>query len=138
MFFVNFNLSIYCIITIQHYRTAYPCEGEPLTLQVAVDGQRQIQLDIGELAEVSQLGEVSYDAQGRMTTGNVSHQRRFSSLAQNREQVCVAHLEPVGKVGRDRISVQFAVNERRILVGTVQDLLTQQVLVNGKEVIKLT
>ena len=118
--------------------TAYPCEGEPLTLQVAVDGQRQIQLDIGELAEVSQLGEVSYDAQGRMTTGNVSREKRFSSLAENREQVCVAHLEPAGKVGRDRVTVQFAVNERRLLVGTVTDLLTQQVLVKEKEVVKLT
>jgi len=81
---------------------------------------------------------VSYDAQGRMITGNVSREKRFSSLAKNREQVCVAHLEPAGKVGRDRISVKFAVDQRRVLVGTVQDLLTQQVLVNEKEVIKLT
>jgi len=92
--------------------TAYPCEGETLTLEVAIEGQKEIELDIGELAEVSQLGEVSYDAQGRMTTGNVSGEKRFSSLAENREQECVAHLDPVGKVGRDRVAVRFAVNER--------------------------
>ena len=118
--------------------TAYPCEGEVLTLQVAVEGQQQIELDIGELADVSQLGEVSYDAQGRMTTGNVSHQMRFSSLAVNREQVCVAHLDPVGRVGRDRVAVKFAVDQRRVLVGTVTDLLTQQVLVDRQAVVKLT
>ncbi|QDZ41273.1 Hsp70 family protein [Euhalothece natronophila Z-M001] len=117
--------------------TTYPCEGETLILQVAVEGQKEIELDIGELAEVSQAGEVSYDAQGRMTAGNINHQLRFSSLAENREQVCVAHLDPVGKVGRDRAAVTFAINERRILVATVTDLLTQQVLVDHQEVVKL-
>lgn len=132
--------------TLQQYQyyplfekgTAYPCEGETLTLQVAVEGQKEIELDIGEVAATAQLGEVSYDAQGRMTTGNISRETRFSSLAINREQVCVAHLDPSGRVGRDRVAVKFAVNERRILVGTVTDLLTQQVLVDRKEVVKLT
>jgi len=117
---------------------AYPCEGETLTLQVAVEGQKEIELDIGEVAETSQAGEVGYDAQGRMTTGSISRETRFSSLAENREQVCVAHLDPPGRVGRDRVAVKFAVNERRVLVGTVTDLLTQQVLVDRKEVVKLT
>ncbi|NBD32515.1 MAG: Hsp70 family protein [Cyanobacteria bacterium] len=116
---------------------AYPCEGDSFTLQVAVDGQREIELDIGELADVSQVGEVSYDTQGRMTTGTVNRETRFSSLGEE-AKVCVAHLDPPGKVGRDRVTVKFAVNERRVLVGTVTDLLTQQVLVDDKEVIKLT
>jgi molecular chaperone DnaK (HSP70) len=46
----------------------YPCQRpEPLTLQVAVEGQQEICLDIGEVANIVQA-EVDYDAQGKMTS----------------------------------------------------------------------
>ncbi|MBD2066840.1 Hsp70 family protein [Leptolyngbya sp. FACHB-671] len=115
----------------------YPCQRpEPLTLQVAIDGQREIRLDIGEVAEVAQA-EVAYDAQGRMTSAPLRKQETYRSLDTQHDQVCVAHLNPPGQVGIDRVSVQFEVNEQRVLVATVEDLLTGKVLVNKGAIAKL-
>nr|WP_199333859.1 Hsp70 family protein [Oculatella sp. FACHB-28] len=115
----------------------YPCQRpESLTLQVAIDGQREIRLDIGEVAEVAQA-EVAFDAQGRMTSAPLRKQETYRSLDTQHDQVCVAHLNPPGQVGIDRVSVQFEVNEQRVLVATVEDLLTGEVLVNKGAIAKL-
>jgi molecular chaperone DnaK (HSP70) len=115
----------------------YPCEREEaLTLQVAMEGQREIRLDIGEVAQVVE-SEVVYDAQGRMSSKPLRQKDAFRSLERNHEQVCVAHLEPAGQVGIDRIAVQFEVTEHRILVATVRDLLTERVLVERRAIAKL-
>lgn len=115
----------------------YPCQcPESLTLQVATDGQREIRLDIGEVAEVAQA-EVAYDAQGRMTSAPLRKQETYRSLDTQHDQVCVAHLTPPGQVGIDRVSVQFEVNEQRMLIATVKDLLTGQVLVEQGAIAKL-
>lgn len=116
----------------------YPCKRtEPLVLQVAVEGQRDIRLDIGEIAEVSQA-EVTYDAQGRMASTGLHKQSDFRSLESQHQQVCVAHLNPAGQLGIDRIAVEFEVNEQRVLVATVRDLLTQKVLVERGAIAKLS
>lgn len=116
---------------------SYPCQSlEPLTLQVATVGQREIRLDIGEVAEVSQA-EVSFDAQGRMTSRQLHRQTDFRSLASHHEQVCVAHLDPPGQIGVDRIEVVFEVNEQRVLLATVKDLVTQRVLVEREAISNL-
>lgn len=115
----------------------YPCQRpEALTLQVATDGQREIRLDIGEVAEVAQA-EVAFDAQGRMTSAPLRKQETYRSLDTQHDQVCVAHLNPPGQVGIDRVSVQFEVNEQRVLVATVEDLLTGEVLVDKGAIAKL-
>jgi molecular chaperone DnaK (HSP70) len=115
----------------------YPCQRpEPLTLQVASEGQSEIRLDIGEVAEVTQA-EVIYDAQGRMTSTTIQRQDSYRSLDLNHDEVCVAHLDPPGQIGIDRISVQFEVNEQRVLVATVRDLLTQQLLIEKGVVARL-
>jgi hypothetical protein len=51
--------------------------------------------------------------------------------------VCLARLNPPGQVGVDRVTVQFEVNEQRSLVATVQDLLTNSVLVERVAIAKL-
>jgi molecular chaperone DnaK (HSP70) len=117
--------------------TRYPCfREELLTLQVALDGQKEIRLDIGEVAEISQA-EVSYDSKGRMTSSRLQRQSDFRSLidprhvvAKQNAQVCIAHLDPPGKLGMDRIEVTFEVNEQRTLLATVKDLQTQKILVD--------
>ena len=115
----------------------YPCQREePLTLQVATEGQREIRLDIGEVASVSQA-EVTFDAAGRMTSSKLHNHTDFRSLASDQEQVCVAHLEIPGQVGVDRITVNFEVDEQRVLLATVEDLLTGKVLVNRGAIAKL-
>ncbi len=115
----------------------YPCQRlETLTLQVATEGQREIRLDIGEVAEISQA-EVTFDAQGRMTSSHLHKQEAFRSLESHHDLVCVAHLDPPGQTGVDRIEVTFEVNEQRVLLGTVKDLLTGKVLVDRGAIAKL-
>ncbi len=115
----------------------YPCQrAEPLILQAAIEGQTDLRLDIGEVAVLSQ-SEVKYDEQGRMTSLPMRQQETYRSLERQHEQVCVAHLNPPGQVGSDRISVQFEVTEQRELIATVRDLLTQQILVDRGSIAKL-
>lgn len=117
--------------------TKYPCRrAEPLMLQAAVEGQTEIRLDVGEVAYLTEA-EVTYDAQGRMNSTLLRQQETYRSLERNHEKVCMARLEPPGKVGIDRLAVEFEVTEHRILVTTVRDLLTQRVLVERGAIAKL-
>jgi molecular chaperone DnaK (HSP70) len=116
---------------------SYPCQRpEPLTLQVAVDGQQEIYLDIGEVADVIQA-EVDYDAQGKMTNSTLRRHDAYRSLASQHGSTCVAQLDPPGQVGVDRIAVQFEVTHQRVLVVTVWDLLTNKVLMHREAIAKL-
>ncbi len=127
----------YSYFTLFNKGERYPCQrSEPLTLQVAIPGQKEIRLDIGEVADVSQA-EVTYDAEGRMTSSQLNHQNCFRSLSGTQNQVCVAHLEPPGETAVDRIEVNFEVNEQRALLATVKDLLTGQMLVERGAIAKL-
>ncbi|MEG4037427.1 Hsp70 family protein [Microcoleus sp. S36b_A4] len=115
----------------------YPCQSsEELTLQVAIEGQREIRLDIGEVAEVSQA-EVTFNEKGQMTSSLLNKKTDFRSLESHHQQVCVAHLNPPGVLGIDRISVSFEVDERRVLLATVRDLVTGKVLVEKGAIAKL-
>ena len=115
----------------------YPCESsEELTLQVAIEGQREIRLDIGEVAEVSQP-EVVFNEKGQMTSSLLNKHSDFRSLESHHQQVCVAHLNPPGVLGIDRVSVSFEVNQRRVLLATVRDLVTGEVLVAKGAIAKL-
>jgi len=129
----------YSYFTLFEKGLKYPCQrSEPLTLQVAIQGQKEIRLDIGEVAAVSQA-EVIYDAQGRMTSSQLNKETCFRSLSLGgtQNQVCVAHLEPPGETGVDRVEVNFEVNEQRVLLATVKDLLTGRVLVERGAIAKL-
>lgn len=117
--------------------TKYPCQrAEPLILQVANAGQTELRLDIGEVAAMTQA-EVTYDAQGRMTSTALHQQEAYRSLESHHDKVCVAHLNPPGELGVDRVSVEFEVTEQRLLIATVRDLLTAQLLVERGVVAKL-
>jgi molecular chaperone DnaK (HSP70) len=115
----------------------YPCESsEELTLQVAIEGQREIRLDIGEVAQVSQA-EVVFNEKGQMTSSLLNKHSDFRSLESHHQQVCVAHLNPPGVLGIDRVSVSFEVDRRRVLLATVRDLVTGKVLVAKGAIAKL-
>ncbi|MCU0543690.1 MAG: Hsp70 family protein [Oscillatoriaceae cyanobacterium Prado104] len=117
--------------------TKYPCQSsDELTLQVAIEGQREIRLDIGEVAQVSQA-EVIFNEQGQMTSTLLNKHSDFRSLESHHQQVCVAHLNPPGVLGIDRVSVSFEVDERRVLLATVRDLVTGETLVNRGAIAKL-
>ncbi len=124
--------------------TRYPCQkSDPVTLQVATEGQREIRLDIGEIGDISRP-EVIYDAKGRMTSTHLQNQSAFRSLLDPRHvkavadtQVCIAHLNPPGQTGMDRVDVLFEVDDRRILLATVKDLLTQKILIDRQAIARL-
>lgn len=118
--------------------TKYPHErSQPLTLQAAIEGQQEIRLDIGEVADMAQA-EVTFDRQGRMTSSQLRKQEQYRSLETHRQQVCVAHLNPPGQVGIDRIAVEFEVDEQRVLLATVRDLWTDKLLVERGAIAKLS
>jgi len=115
----------------------YPCQRpDPLILQVATEGQREIRLDIGEIADLTQA-EVAFDSQGRMTSSHLAHETAFRPLSSHDNPVCVAHLDPPGERGIDRLEVQFEVNAQRILLATVKDLQTDKVLMETGTIAKL-
>ena len=114
----------------------YPCKRDALILQVSTEGQREIRLDIGEVAEVAQA-EVMFDRQGRMTSSQLHRQESFRSLNTDNNQICIAHLNPPGQLGVDRVAVQFEVDQQRTLIATVRDLLTETVLVDRKPIARL-
>ena len=127
----------YTYVNIFDAGLQYPCiTDKPLTLQVATDGQTEIRLDIGEVAQISQA-EVSFDDEGRMTSGALRQQNQYSSLESDRTSICLAHLDPPGEVGIDRIAVNFAVDNNRVLLATVTDLLTGKILVEKGAIAKL-
>lgn len=72
-----------------------------------------------------------------MTSTHLVKQDTYRSLENHHQQVCVAHLDPPGETGVDRIEVLFEVNEQRVLVVTVKDLLTKKVLVEREAIAKL-
>lgn len=115
----------------------YPCKLEdPITLQVAKNGQKEIHLDVGELAELTR-SEIVYDDTGVVSSRKISKQTEYRSLETHHQEVCMAHLEPLGQLKQDRISVWFEVNEQRILLATVIDLLTDKILVEQGAIAKL-
>ncbi|WP_071188457.1 Hsp70 family protein [Trichormus sp. NMC-1] len=117
--------------------TKYPCQSSQwLTLQSANNGQKEIRLDIGEVGDITQT-EIAFDASGRMTSSTLQHQESYRSLDNQNQQVCVAKLNPPGAAEFDRISVLFEVDFRRILLATVKDLLTGEMLVNRGAIYKL-
>ncbi len=127
----------YTYFTLIEKGAQYPgARSQPITLQVATEGQKEIRLDIGEVSQVSQA-EVTYDDRGRMTSSQLMKQAAYRSLETHYQQVCVAHLEPPGQAGIDRIQAQFEVNEQRMLVVTVKDLLTGKMLVEKSAIAKL-
>lgn len=80
-----------------------------------------------------------------MNSSPVNKQSQYRSLERDshsetlceRNSVCLARLEPPGELGIDRIAVEFAVTEHRVLVVTVTDLLTNRVLVKEGSIAKL-
>ncbi len=123
--------------------TKYPCQREePLILQAAIAGQEEVYLDIGEVADISQA-EVTYDQAGKMTSSQLLKQSDFRSLSASDRlnlsvpEVCVAKLHPRGELGSDRLAVFFEIDDRRVLIVTVSDLLTNKILINQQAIGKL-
>jgi molecular chaperone DnaK (HSP70) len=119
--------------------TKYPTQlATPVILQTANDGQTVIHLDIGEIADTA-LGEVSYDAQGKMTSTTLLKQSDFHPLTGTAEQLqtLTIPLEPAGQIGRDRLEVYFAIDSDRRLLVTATDLATGQLVLDQHPVTEI-
>jgi len=119
-----------------------------LILQVANDGQTEIRLEVGEVAQVVQ-SEVVYDELGRMSSRQLTRQTDFRSLAPlgsptvratstESSPICLARLQPPGRVGEDRLRVEFAIDSSRRLLVTITDLQTQALLAEAQPVATLS
>ncbi|PZU99386.1 MAG: molecular chaperone DnaK [Pseudanabaena sp.] len=140
----------YSYYTLFEKGTKYPCKrAEPLILQAAIANQEEIWINIGEVADISQA-EVSYDSNGKITSSQLLKQSDFRSLAVNEikqanrldnessnDQICMARLNPLGQLGVDRLRIDFEVNDRRVLIATVFDLLSDRLLIDHQAIVKL-
>lgn len=118
----------------QPYPMAEPIE---LILGASVEGQPSIELVIGELGQDSGGTEIYFDGD-RLITRTAGGKGQVQPLNDRDGARSIARLEPLGYPGSDRIRTLFRVDEARSLRITVEDLLTQETLVNDLPVAKLS
>ncbi len=122
------------IKTGQPYPTNKPVE---LVLGASSPNQSSIELIIGELATESANTEVYFDGD-RLITRTVDTGMTGVQPLNDREGArTIAQLNPLGNPGSDRLKLLFNVDSQRYLRITVEDLLTQETLLNNYIVVKL-
>jgi molecular chaperone DnaK (HSP70) len=117
------------------YPTAKPFE---LVLGASVSSQPSIELVIGEWGSSNQATEVFFDGTRLVTRKTSSNQQDIRSLNDTEEGRTIARLNPLGYPGKDRIKVQFRVDEQKTLRITVHDLETKKVLLEDTPVVELS
>lgn len=118
----------------QPYPSSTPVE---LILGASVSNQPSIELVVGELGDASDAAEIFFEG-GRLTvrrSGGEDTPVRI--LNDSDEGRVIARLDPPGFPGRDRVRVRLRIDERRQLRINVEDLQTQQVLLQDQPVIEL-
>ncbi len=110
----------------------YPSQRpKTLNLQVISNEQRKMRLQIGELREQASV-EITYNEQGAITSNQLPQTTEFRLLELESQQACVIPLTPTSETGVDRIQLSCEINAQRVLLLTVKDLLTQQVLLQQR------
>ncbi len=119
----------------QTYPTVKPSE---LILRASQPNQIRIELVIGEL-EKRPVGsaEVIFNGDRLVTTIENQATEVFSPLVDADTPQAIAHLEPLGQPGSDRLKVLFSISDRRQLLVTVIDLETQATLLTNQAVAEL-
>ena len=118
----------------QPYPMNQPVE---LTLGASVDNQPNIELVIGELGAETGGTEVYFDGD-RLVTRTLAQEMAVQPLNDREGARTIAQLYPPGFPGSDRIKLQFWVDEQRFLRITVEDLLTEETLLNQQRVAQLS
>ena len=119
----------------QPYPMSNPVE---LNLGASVDNQPSIELIIGEMGAETRSTEVYFDGDRLVTRSVDTPESNVQPLNDRDGARTIAQLSPLGYPGSDRIKVQFRVDEQRTLRITVEDLLTQQTLLNNQVVAELS
>jgi molecular chaperone DnaK (HSP70) len=107
----------------------------PLVLGASVENQPSVELIIGELGAEDQGTEVYFEGD-RLITKKMTGVAAVKPL--NETAKTIAHLDPRGTPGSDRIKVEFQVDQQRSLRITVQDILTGATLLNDMPVVQLS
>ncbi|MDY6941025.1 MAG: Hsp70 family protein [Cyanobacteriota bacterium] len=119
----------------QPYPMAEPVK---LVLGASMENQPQIELVLGELGNSTGGTEIYFDGD-RLITRQVSDtQAAVQPLNDTESGRTIAQLNPPGSPGRDRIEIQFRIDDRRFLRISVEDLLTTETLLDDFPVIQLS
>lgn len=118
----------------QSYPMSEPVE---LVLGASVENQPSIELIIGELGAETGGTEIYFDGD-RLITKQLVGQTSVQPLNDQDGARSIAQLTPPGYPGSDRIKIFFRVDEQRFLCITVEDLLTNQTLLEDKPVVQLS
>jgi molecular chaperone DnaK (HSP70) len=119
--------------------TRYPLE-EPVEriLTATHHGQENIELVIGEVEEgTTGVTEVLFGDRIILMVEGTTEVRRVMALNAEGGSRTVAHLDPPGRAGEDRVRVRFNVDQNRTLRVTVIDLLTGETLLEDVPVVEL-
>lgn len=117
---------------------AYPMnEPVELVLGASIDNQPSIELIVGELGQETGGTEVYFDGD-RLITRQLSGKTSVQALNDRDGARNIAQLTPTGSPGRDRIKIQFWVDAQRSLRINVEDLLTEQTLLQNQIVAQLS
>jgi molecular chaperone DnaK (HSP70) len=119
----------------QSYPMTQPVE---LVLGASRENQPSIELIIGELAETTSGTEVYFDGDRLITRQVNSPTTLVKPLNDSDSARKIAQLTPLGFPGSDRIKVKFQVDEERFLKITVEDLLTNNTLLENQVVAQLS
>ncbi|AFZ08057.1 Heat shock protein 70 [Oscillatoria nigro-viridis PCC 7112] len=118
----------------QSYPMSEPVE---LVLGASLESQPSIELIIGELGAETGGTEIYFDGD-RIITRQLAGQTSVQPLNDKDGARSIAQLTPPGYPGSDRIKVLFRVDEQRFLRITVEDLLTNETLLEDKPVVQLS
>ena len=119
----------------QPYPMREPVE---LVLGASVDNQPSIELIVGELGAETGGTEVYFEGDRLITRRLNSSQNQVQPLNDREGARTIAQLTPPGYPGSDRIKVLFQVDQQRFLRMTVEDLLTNQTLLENQLVAQLS
>jgi len=118
---------------------AYPMsEPAELVLSASLDNQPSIELIIGELGTETGGVEVYFEGDRLITRRLDSQKTKVQPLNDREGARTIAQLTPPGYPGSDRIKVLFQVDRQRFLRMTVEDLLTNQTLLQNQLVTQLS
>jgi molecular chaperone DnaK (HSP70) len=113
-----------------------------LVLGASSPDQPSVELVIGELGESDGSVEVFFVNGQLVTRQRLEAERNGSSpavqaLNDSPSQRTIAKLEPLGQPGSDRLRLEFQVDGQRRLCVTVEDLLTNRILLANRAIIEL-
>jgi molecular chaperone DnaK (HSP70) len=119
----------------QPYPMSNPVE---LILGASIENQPSIELIIGELGVENSSTEVYFDGDRLVTRKLEGGEMSVKPLNDQEGSSTIARLNPLGNPGSDRIKVQFWVDEQKFLQIKVEDLLTNETLLQNQIVVQLS